>query len=252
MARRAISRGVSDSLPRCELTFLRREPIDVGLARQQHAAYVRALEKHGCKVAVLPALHDMPDAVFVEDPIVVLDECAVVVTLGTAKRRAEIPSLATEVEKHRPLRRTELPGLLDGGDVLRIGRTLFVGRSTRTNDEGIEQLGQIASPLGYEVRAVELGDCLHLKSRCTFAGEHVLIHEPWVDPRPFEGYPLLRVPASEPGGANVLRLATVVLVSASHPKTEQLLRGQGYETVVVDISEMEKAEAALTCMSVLV
>lgn len=246
----ALTRTPSASLARCELTFLERGPIDIGRAREQHAAYVRALQALGARVTVLPPEDALPDAVFIEDPILVLDECAVLLPMGAESRRGEVPSVAEAVRPFRPLLRLETPGRVDGGDVLRIGRDLYVGRSPRTDDAGIAALRRLAEPLGYRVVAVDVTGCLHLKTGCTQVGGHVLINGAWVDPEPFTGLDLLPVPASEPWGANTLALAGRVLVSASHPETERLLRSHGYSTVALDVSELEKAEAGLTCMSV--
>ena len=161
-ARIALTREVSPALARCELTHLSRVPIDAALARIQHGRYEAALEALGCTVLRLPAAPDLPDAVFVEDTAVVLPEIAVVTRPGAASRRPESVATARALAAWRPLAFIEEPGTLDGGDVLRLGATLFVGVSGRSNASGIEQLRSLLEPLGYAVEAVSFAGCLHL------------------------------------------------------------------------------------------
>src|SRR5262249_8065631 len=151
-----------------ELTYLERQPIDVEKARVQHEQYERLLEKAAhCTVVRAQAAHDLPDAVFVEDTAVVLDEVAVIMRPGAASRRGETQAVADVLSDFRELRRIEAPGTVDGGDVLFCGRRAFVGRTSRTNDEGIGQMQRILAPFGYSVHAVTVSGCLHLKSAAT-------------------------------------------------------------------------------------
>src|SRR5262249_51858294 len=159
------------ALERCELTHLARAPIDVPLARQQHEAYERCLVAAGCAVERLAADDEMADSVFVEDIAVVFDELALVTSPGAESRRRETAMVADAVSRVRPLRWIEPPGTLDGGDVLVAGRHVFVGRSSRTTDAGIEQARRVLTPYGYTVRAVNVGGCLHLKSAVTSLGD---------------------------------------------------------------------------------
>lgn len=260
----AVVREVSDSLDACELTYKPRLALDVARARHQHAAYVDALRAVGCHVVVLPAEDALPDAVFVEDPMLVLDECAVILASGVETRSAEVPALVRTVEAYRPVvwltreQRTPkatLQATLEGGDVLRVRRDLFVGRSRRTNDEGIARLRSITEPLGYQVHVVDVSGCLHLKTSCTYLGRHLLINDEWIDPDPFTGIgerelEIVRVSDTEPWGANTLAIGDRVLCSTSFPDTRALITSLGYDTLAVDISELEKAEAGLTCLSV--
>jgi dimethylargininase len=247
----AITREVSPSMEACELTHLERQAIDIDLARAQHAAYRDCLRGLGIRVIELPAAPEFPDAVFVEDPVVVLDEVAVVTRMAAESRRGEGDSLARELEKHRTLRRMQRPATLDGGDVLRAGRTLFVGLSARTNAAGIQQLAAEAEPFGYRVQPVALEGCLHLKSGASYlGGDAVLVHRPWVDAGAFAGMRVVDVPAGEEWGANVLWVDGTVLVAAGFPRTAELIAGMGREVRVLDNSEMRKAEGALTCCSV--
>lgn len=249
---RAIVRKPSAALARCELTFLAREPIDLERAEQQHAAYIDALRRQGTDVLILPAEPDLPDAVFVEDTAVVVEECAVVTRPGAASRRPEADSIAVALERFRPLVRMQPPATLDGGDVLRVGRTFFVGRTPRTNDEGIRQLTEALVPHGYEVQAVTPAGCLHLKSAVTSIGhETVLVNPEWIDVGLFSRWQCVPVAREEPYGANALLVGDLVHLAASAPMTRRKLDALGFTTTTLDTSEFEKAEAALTCLSLI-
>src|SRR5271170_6442543 len=185
----AITRAVSPAIVHCELSFIDRKPIDLAAAQAQHHAYENLLEKLGATVVSLPAEPDLPDSMFVEDPAIVLDELAVIFPLGTESRRPEAASLAQAISKFRTLEHVTLPGTLEGGDILRIGRKLFVGLTKRSNVEGIRQLSAILAPHHYEVIAVPVTGCLHLKSAVTYLGRDTLLaNRSWFDPKPFSGY----------------------------------------------------------------
>ena len=248
----AIVRKPSAALSRCELTYLTRETIDFARADAQHAAYVDALRTQGIDVLILPPEAELPDAVFVEDTAVVVEECAVVTRPGAESRRAEVDAVAAALEPFRPLVRMRPPATLDGGDVLRVGRSFFVGRTARTNDEGIRQLRDAVAPHGYELQAVVPDGCLHLKSAVTYAGRETLLVNPrWVDVSLFGRWQCVPVAAEEPFGANVLVTGDVVHVAASAPLTRRKLDALGFTTAALDTSEFEKAEAALTCLSLI-
>ena len=201
-----------------------------------------------------PALQqpEYPDAVFVEDPAIVLDQVAVMTRIGAASRRGESASLAAALTPYRALRWIGEPGTLDGGDVVRIGSTLFVGRSKRTNDAGITQLAQEVAPIAYAVKAVDVRRCLHLKSGCTYLGRGaVLANREWVDLAPFAGYRVIDVPPAEPAAADVLAIGDTVIVPASFPETAGILDRGGWRVLPVDVSELQKAEAGVTCMSLI-
>src|SRR6266446_6271542 len=183
----AITRAVSPAIVNCELSFIDRKPIDFTRARKQHHAYEKLLESLGARLVSLPAEADLPDSMFVEDPAIVLDELAVVLPLGTETRRREAASLAQALAKFRKLEHIILPGTLEGGDVFRIGRKLFVGLTKRSNAEGIRQLAGILAPHKYEVVAVPVTGCLHLKSAVTqIGGNTLLAHRAWFDTTPFD------------------------------------------------------------------
>jgi dimethylargininase len=249
----ALIRPVSDGMTRCELTHLARSPIDLAVARQQHRRYADVLASLGCRLVELAAEPDLPDSVFVEDTAVVLDEIAVLTRPGAASRRAEVDSIASALERWRPCIRIEAPGTLDGGDILRVGHRIFVGQSGRSNADGIRQLAAAAVPLGYEVVPVPVHGCLHLKSAVTLVGpDTLLINGDWVDRGHWPGLRCVEVHPEEPHAANALWIGDAVVHASSGPRTRDRLAAAGMRVVQVDVSEMEKAEGAVTCCSVLV
>jgi dimethylargininase len=249
----ALTRDVSPAIAHCELTHLARTAIDPEIARAQHDAYERCLEEAGCVVQRLPADSNLPDSVFIEDTAVVFDELALIARPGASSRRAETPAVAEVVAQYRPVRRIEPPATLDGGDVLRVGRTVFVGHSARTNEAGVEQARRLLAPLGYEVRAIEVRGCLHLKSAVTAVADDVLlINRAWIPTADLAGFHLLDVHPGEPFGANVLRLDDRVLYAAAFPRTRERLEQRGIRVDSVELSELAKAEGAVTCCSILI
>lgn len=248
----AVVRPPSAALTRCELTYLERDPIDIARAVQQHAAYVRCLRDLGASIIELPTAPDLPDATFVEDTAVVTDECAVLTRPGAASRRAEVGTVAETLRPYRPLLRIEPPGILDGGDVLRIGRRVFVGVGGRTNAAGAAQLRRHLAPFGYDVIPTRFQGCLHLKTACTWlGGTELLANTGWVDTEQFAGCRITAVPDDEPFAANVLLAGDELLMPAGFPQTQSLVERIGRTVRTVDISEPQKAEAGVTCLSIL-
>ena len=250
----AIIRTPASSLTdQCEVTFIERSAMSMATLQAQHAAYQRALEQAGARVIALKAISDLPDSVFVEDAAVVLDEVAVLTRPGSASRLPEPAHLEPVLAGHRTLQRIRAPGTLEGGDVLRVGQTLFVGHSVRTNTEGIAQLERFVQIYGYKVITVMVGGSLHLKTACTFLNANTLLHNPdWVDTTPFQGFERISVASGEAFAANVLVVGSSLLVNAAYPKTLELIRQRDDSAVIpVDISEFGKAEAGLTCMSLM-
>jgi dimethylargininase len=248
----AITRAVSPAIVNCELSFISRQPIDLQIAVAQHQAYEQLLEKLGAHVVSLPAEPDLPDSMFVEDPAIVLDELAVIFSLGTQSRRPEAASLAEAIFKFRKLEHVTLPGTLEGGDILRIGRKLFVGVTKRSNAEGIRQLAGILASHNYEVIAVPVTGCLHLKSAVTFLGRGTLLaNRAWFDAAPFAGYDWIDVDPAEPHAANALALANTIIFPASFPPTRARIESAGFHVTSLDISELQKAESGLTCSSLI-
>jgi dimethylargininase len=247
----AITRPVSASLARCELTHLPRIAIDPDRARAQHARYEDTLVSLGCRLVQLPEAPDLPDAVFVEDTAIVLDELAIITRPGAASRRDETTAVAEVLARFRRTESLDAPATLDGGDVLRIDRQLYVGRSTRTSDAGFAQLRALLEPHGYDVHAVDVeGGCLHLKSAVTeVAPSVVLLNPAWVSPDAFAGCEVIEIDPSERAAANVLRIDDTLVVAAAFPRTQAILAERGYSMRVVDVSELQKAEGGVTCCS---
>lgn len=234
------------------MSFIPRQTIDLDEARTQHQAYEEALSRLGAKVISLSEQPEMPDSMFVEDPAIVLDDVAVICTLGTEARRREAPSLAAELEKYRRLEQIKLPGTLEGGDILRIGKKLFVGLTARTNAEGIRQLAVIVEKHGYDVTAVPVNGCLHLKSAVTYLGRATLLaNRVWFHWQRLEGFDWIDVDVSEPHAGNALALGDTVIFPASFPKTHQKIEAKGFQVIALDISELQKAESGLTCSSLI-
>jgi dimethylargininase len=248
----ALTRPPTDAIAQCALTFREREPIDVPLAIRQHRAYEAVLEGLGCKLLRLPSAPQLPDAVFVEDTAVVLDEVAVIARPGIASRRDETIAVAEALAPYRAVHAIEAPGTLEGGDVIVWGRTVLVGRSARTNDEGIAQLECIIARAGYQLRPVDLNDCLHLRTAACLVGEHtVLLNPDWVDPRVFQDLDIITVDPAEPWAANAVRVGNTVIHAAGGEHTRRRLEGYGIDVRVVVHTELEKAEAGVTCCSLI-
>ena len=252
----AFTRQVSPRIVDCALTHLDRRPIDPDLAVAQHGAYEQALRDAGYEVVRLPYLADDPDAVFVEDTAILLGKHAVITRPGASSRRDEVDSTAEGLAPYFTVHRVE-SGNLDGGDVLRIGKALYVGQSNRTDAEGTSALEAIVAPLGYTVVPVDLGRCLHLKTAITFAGfdredrPTLLANPDWVDTNRFGEMDVVRVADGEPFDANVVRADERLIVAAGSPGTTARLRDRGFTVVEIDLSELQKAEAGGTCMSLI-
>lgn len=250
----AFTRAVSPRLAECALTHLDRVPIEVARAIAQHAEYERALAGAGLEVIRLPDLPDDPDAVFVEDTALLLDGHAIITRPGVASRAGETESTAAGLAAHFELHRIG-SGFVDGGDVLRLGRTLYVGLSSRTDAAGLTALAELAAPLGYTVVRAELRDCLHLKTGATFAGPDasgapVLLYNPrCIEPAQFASVEPVAVNDDEPAAANCLRAGESLIIPAGNPRTAECLSARGFQVVEVDVSELQKAEAGVTCMS---
>jgi dimethylargininase len=248
----AITRPVSPNINDCELSFHARQPIDFRKAIAQHADYQNCLSALGLKVVSLPPEPDLPDAVFVEDPAVVLDEVAIISIMGAPSRRPETDSLASALSRYRPIKRLITPATLEGGDVMRIGRRIFVGLTQRTNQEGFRQLRETLSGHDYQVESVAVNGCLHLKSACSYVGHNsILINRALVDSNAFQDFQLIDVAEDEDAGANALVIGEVVIMPASFPKTRALLERRGFRVQTVDLSELQKAEAGVTCTSLI-
>lgn len=246
---RALVRPTSRRLAEGQLTHIERVPVDVDLAEQQWGAYCDALDTWGFETVRVPGDDALPDSVFVEDAVVMFGDLAVLTSPGAESRRAEtdavgdtLRGLGTEVAV------IELPGTLDGGDVLKIGDTIYVGQGGRTNGEGIRQLRALLTPRGYTVVGVPVTKVLHLKSAVTALPDGTVVgylddvDHPEVFPR--------FLPMPEHGAAAVVLSDDTVLMAASVPKSVALIESLGYRVITVDISEFEKLEGCVTCLSV--
>ena len=248
----ALTREPSASRAAGGRTFRAREPIDVVLAARQHEAYRRALAECGARVTTLPALDGLPDAVFIEDVALVLEEFAVLFPMGARSRRGEPARTAAEIARWRELVRLPDDARAEGGDIVRLGRTLYAGRTGRTDDRGIAALGEVATPRGYRVVPVDVVGCLHLKSACTALDDDTLLANPvCVDPSAFEVERTIEVDPGEPGAANAVRVGSSVLLQAGYPRTLERVTAAGFEARAVDVGELAKAEGSLTCLSLL-
>lgn len=251
----ALTHVPSPNLPRCQLTYVAAAPIDFARAAAQHRAYCQVLRDCGATdVRALDVNRDEPDGVFLEDTAVVLDEVAVIASMGTPARRAEVIGVEPELRKYREVRRVEPPATLEGGDVLRVGRRLLVGLSSRTNAAGIKAIEEIVRPFGYAVEAVPVRGCLHLKTACTALDERTLLVNPaWIDVNDLPaGSRHVTVADEEPWAANVLPFGGSILLAAGHDRTADVIRRLGFDPRTADISEFAKAEGGVTCLSILI
>ena len=248
-----ITRRVSPRVNECEITHIERTPIDVGIARTQHNEYVKALAAIGCEVIELPEEPDLPDSVFVEDTAFILPEVAVITRPGADSRKPETETIVKALSPYRPLVHVAAPATVDGGDVLVLGKKIYIGLSTRSNLEAVTQLNQLLEPYGYEVRGISLTDCLHLKTAATRVDDKTLLINPnWVDVTHFQGFDLIEVDASEPFAANCLPVNGKILYPTTFPKTQQKLEQKGFSVVNVNLDELAKAEGAVTCCSLII
>lgn len=248
----ALTREISPAIQQCQLTHLARTPIDLDRARAQHAAYEWALVGAGCTVRRLDTTEPLPDSVFVEDIAVVLDEVAIISRPGVQARRSETGAIADWLANVRPLRHIESPGTLDGGDVLVVGRTIFVGASDRTNAAGATQLRSLVSRYGYTVERVPVTGCLHLKSAVTAVAEDTLLINPsWVSADRFAAFSLIEVDPNEPYAANAVAVGGKVIYPAAFPRTRSRLESRRFVVEALDMDELAKAEGAVTCCSLI-
>ncbi len=248
----AITHEVSPNMGQCEITHIPRQEIDIELARSQHIQYEGVLVELGCQVRRLSGESSLPDSVFVEDTAIVLNEMAIIARPGAETRRDETRTISEALREYRPIFKIVSPGTLEGGDVLQIGRTLYVGVTERSNESGVKQLLDLVSPYEYEVIKVQVDGCLHLKSAVTQVGEEtLLINRSWVDANSFQGKGFIEVDLGEPYAANALLVGGELVYPAIFPKTCRRLEERGYPVKVVDVSELQKAEGAVTCCSLI-
>ncbi len=248
----AITRQVSSQIGSCELTHMQRQPINYTLAREQHHAYEQALNSFGLQVISLLPENDLPDSVFVEDTALVLDELAVLMRPGAQSRRREVLSVAQALQPYRQLNYIQAPATIDGGDILVVGKKVYVGLSSRSNHAAVSQLSGLLQPYGYSVIPIAVSGCLHLKSAVTLVAEAaVLLNPVWIERQFFSDYSIITVDPNEPYGANALLGPGGVMYPAGFPATAERLRRFGLEVIALDVSELMKAEGAVTCCSLI-
>ena len=248
----ALTRAVSRSIVECALSFIERQPIDLERAERQHRSYEDLLRRLGADVVSLPEEPDLPDAVFVEDTVVVVDEVAVLTVPRLPSRQPEVETMAAAISPYRPVQRLGGEARLEGGDVVRIGRTVYVGLSRRTNRAGVDGLAALLAPHGYDVRAVEMNGCLHLKTACTYVGRNTMLaNRAWVDTAAFGECEIVEVSPDEPDAGNALHLGGALVFPTAFPETRAALERRGFRVETVDVSELQKAEAGVTCCSVI-
>jgi len=249
----AITREVSSRFNECEITHIDRTPIDLDIARQQHHEYVQALSQVGCQVIELSEQPDLPDSVFVEDTAFILPEVAVITRPGADSRKPETESIIQALSGYRALVHVTAPATVDGGDVLVLGKNIYIGLSTRSTMEAVTQLQGLLAAYGYIVAGVELTDCLHLKTAVTRVDDKtLLINKNWVNPAHFNGHELIEVDPSEPFGANCLPVKDVIIYPTTFPKTQAKLLQKGFKIINVNLDELAKAEGAVTCCSLII
>jgi dimethylargininase len=248
----ALTHIVSPNIAQCELSFIERSPIDYDRAVQQHEAYCALLEECGLRVIELTVNSSYPDSTFIEDTAFVVEEIAVMARMGAESRRGEVAGIESVLASYRTIDRILPPATLEGGDVLLAGSKVFAGTTPRTNAAGVSSLKTILEPFGYRVIQVPVRGCLHLKSACTLIDAETMLMNPhWIDPGPFKGFRVITVPETEPWAANALLLNTWVCEHAGFRRTIESLHGLGFQVKTVDISELLKAEAGMTCSSII-
>ena len=248
----ALTHTISPNINLCELSYLKRNPIDLKKAIHQHNKYCSILKDAGLNVIELSINEKYPDSTFVEDTAVVVDEIAVMANMGADSRKKEVEGIKNELVKFRKIASIRPPGTLEGGDVLQVDKRIFVGLSARTNQAGIDSLRFILEPVGYDVVAVKMKDCLHFKSACTALDDSTLLINPnWIDVFPFKDFRLIAVSEGEPEAANVLRLPEFILMHEGFTETIKIVKDAGFNVKTIDISELQKAEAAMTCSSII-
>ncbi|HUM26800.1 MAG TPA: arginine deiminase family protein [Anaerolineales bacterium] len=249
----AITRKISPRFNECEVTHIERTPIDLNVARAQHQEYVHALAALGCQVIELPEEPDLPDSVFVEDTAFILPEVAVITRPGADSRKPETESIIRALSSYRPLVHVTEPGTVDGGDVLVLGKNIYIGNSTRSNTDAVHQIQQMLDHYGYTVTAVDMHDCLHLKTALTKVDDKTLLINPnWVDTSHFKGFDWIEVDSAEPFAANCLPVGDGIIFPTAFPKTSKKLEARGYKIQAVNVAELAKAEGAVTCCSLIV
>jgi len=252
----AITREPSAAYHQCSLEFIQRRAIDMERARDQHRAYVNSLRIAGMEVMVLPAVDTFPDCCFVEDTAVVLGDAALITNMGSDSRNGEQQQVADCLAQWCHLLHMRSPATLEGGDVLRVDDYIFVGRSRRTNDAGIETLREFAMARGYKVRCIPVETYLHLKTAVTYVGKDTFITTLQMEHDikravEMESYIVKAVPKGSEYAANSLLVNEKVFLPSGYPQVVDYLNGCGILVEELQMSEFQKGEGGLTCLSIM-
>ena len=242
----ALTNAVSDTLA------VLYPAVDIERARRQHDAYCDALRRHGAMVQRLLINVEHGDGCFIEDNAIVCDEVAILTSMGAAHRRGETTAMAPVLAQYRRVERVADDARVEGGDVLRIDRHIFVGRSARTDQRGIDELRQMLEPLYYRVTAVHVADGLHLKTAVTALDSSTLLaNSEWVDMSAFNDFDVIDIHPDEPTAGNVLLIGDAIVMHSGHTRTVARVRARFPRVETVDISEFAKADGGLTCLSLI-
>jgi dimethylargininase len=248
----ALTRGIASTMTRALTRDAPVEPIDPERALGQHRAYLAALRAIGLEVIELAGDDRFPDGCFVEDCALVAGGTALIARMGAPSRRGEEAAVAEVLGRKLRLASMNAPATLDGGDCLRVGKRIFIGRSARTNDEGIARAREVFGPLGFEILAVPVDRELHLKSVCSpLDDRRVLLAEGTLPSDAFPDADIIPIDADESIAANAVAHGNRAVIAAGCPKAQRKIEQAGFATVAVDTSEMRKADGALTCLSIL-
>jgi dimethylargininase len=248
----ALTHVPSPKMDHAQRTYIAQVSIDYDRAVRQHGEYCRMLERCGAVVRTLDVNRDLPDCAFIEDTAIVLDEVAVLASMGTASRRAEPAGIEPQLSKYREVHRIEAPATLEGGDILQVGRTLLAGVSSRTNPAGVQALEAIVRRHGYRVLPVAVRHCLHLKTACTaLPDQSLLVNPAWLDLQALGSFEMIRIPEDEPWAANALPVGLHVCMATEHVQTADMIRARGFAVEIVELSEFAKAEGGISCLSIL-
>jgi dimethylargininase len=253
-AKRAVVRGVPDTLNKCVRTHSLRQRVELQLARKQHDEYCKALQERNLEIVRIPADNSFPDCVFVEDPAVVYADHAIICSMGAKSRTGEIELVeATLRHIFKKVTRINPPATIEGGDVLKVGNDLYVGLTSRTNLEGINQLRMAMKNHECRVIPVEVKNILHFKSACTYIGDDYIVANPgYFDLGVFSSFKLIPLPKAEAYAANCLAINGIVYISKGYPMTRKLIEKEGFDTGELEVSEFKKCEGSLTCLSILI
>jgi len=249
-ASHAIVRDVAESYDQCVTT--QQESIDVPLAKTQHQHYCNALKKAGVELIHIDADNRLPDCCFVEDTAIIVDDVAIITNPGARSRREEVAAMEKAISKYRTVHRISPPATIDGGDVLKVGKKIFVGLSQRTTQDSIDQVAQMVKSSNYEVIPVPIHKTLHLKSAVTaLSDSYIIMAQGFFDARIFTGYEKIEVPPGEEYAANCLSVNENIFIPRGFPQTKSLIVRAGFSIVELENSEFRKGDGALTCLSVL-